>query len=249
MPNKAPEDTARKLADPHRQRWETEMMKRLISIGILLLAATSALAGPVTNKTYVVGTNVVTRTGHLAVDVMQHPIMASPSIDGSDEEAEFYFDVGDKPGSGNQIIVVHPKEVNIPTEQGRKIELKGTAARISFKGGKVGNAGYENEVFHLQSWRYSEEKTALVQESIQEMTRRLAPGGITKEEAVQIATNAYRVLWGEPPGELKVTKSELNQSKTWEIVLWWDLGLPNGGANFWIHQTGSFQRAEYIPGE
>ncbi len=81
------------------------------------------------------------------------------------------------------------------------------------------------------------------------MTRRLAPGGITKEKAIQIANAAYHVLWGEPPGELKVMKCELNQNKTWEIQVWWDLGLPNGGARFWIHQTGSFERAEYIPGE
>ena len=31
-------------------------------------------------------------------------------------------------------------------------------------------------------------------ESIQEMTRRLAPGGITKDEAIQIANAAYRVF-------------------------------------------------------
>ncbi|MCX6880581.1 MAG: hypothetical protein NTW21_43265 [Verrucomicrobia bacterium] len=86
-------------------------------------------------------------------------------------------------------------------------------------------------------------------ESIQDLTRRLAPGGITKEEAAQIANAAYRALWGEPGGELKVTKCELNQAKTWEIEVWWDLGLPNGGARMWIHQTGGFERAEYIPGE
>lgn len=133
-------------------------MKRMISVALLVLAATLAIAGPVTNKTYEVGTNVVTRVGFLAVDILQHPIMATPSIDGSVEEAEFYFDVGDKPDPGRQIIVVHPKTMRIPTEQGRKIELKGTADRISFKGGKVGNAGYENEVFHLQSWKYREDK-------------------------------------------------------------------------------------------
>jgi hypothetical protein len=134
------------------------MMKRMIPVAILVLAATSAMGGPITNKTYVVGTNIVTRTGYLAMDVMQHPLMAAQSIDGREEEGEFYFDVGDKHGSGNQIIVVHPKKMKIPTEQGRKIELKGTADKISFQGGKVGNAGYENEVFHVQSWKYLEEK-------------------------------------------------------------------------------------------
>ena len=85
-------------------------------------------------------------------------------------------------------------------------------------------------------------------ESIQEMTRRLAPGGITKDEAIQIATAAYRVLWGEPPRDLRVTKCELNKAKTWEIEVWWDMGDASGGARFWIDQTGNFDRAEYIPG-
>lgn len=134
------------------------MIKRLLSVGVLVLVATLAMADPVTNKTYVTGTNVVTRTGFLAVDVLQHPIMATPSIDGSEEEAEFYFDVGDTSDPGRQIIVVHPKSMKIPTERGRKIELKGTADRIAFKGGKVGNAGYGNELFHLHSWKYLEAK-------------------------------------------------------------------------------------------
>lgn len=225
-------------------------MKRLVIItGLCILAAISAQADPTTNRAYEVGTIVVTRVGYLAEDVMQHPLMAAPSLDGSEEEAEFYFDIGEKPRSMRQIIVVHPAKMRIPTERGRKIELKGTADRISFTGSKVGKAGYENEVFHLQSWKDLDNNTSAAQESIQEMTRRLAAGGITKEEAVQIATNAYRVLWGEPPGQLKVMKSELNQNKTWEIEVWWDLGLPNGGARFWIRQTGSFDRAEYIPGE
>jgi hypothetical protein len=206
------------------------------------------MADPITNRTHAVGSNVVTRVGFLSEEVMQHPILAHPSLNG-EEESQFYFDIGDKPNSMRQIIVVHPAGTNVPTERGRKIELKGTSDRISFSGGKVGRSTYENEVFHLQSWRYLNEKSSPVQESIQEITRRLSPGGITKDESIQIANAAYRVLWGEPAGELKVTKCELNATKTWEIEVWWDLGLPNGGARFRIHQTGGFERAEYIPGE
>jgi len=97
--------------------------------------------------------------------------------------------------------------------------------------------------------RHRADKEPPPKESIQELTRRLAPGGITKDEAAQIANAACRAVWGEPGGELKVTKCELNQAKTWEIEVWWDLGLPNGGARMWIHQTGGFERADYIPGE
>jgi hypothetical protein len=230
-------------------------MKQVITLIVMsIVMSASVMAEPLTKldpktKTYFVGTNVVIRIGFLAEEVSQHPIVVAPSIDGTEQEAQFYFDVGEKPGTMNQIIVVYPVKMKIPTERGRKIELKGTADRISLTGGKVGTSRYENEVFHLQSWQYLDEKSPPIQESIQEITRRLSPGGITKDEAIQIANAAYRVLWGEPPGELKVTQCELNKDKTWVVEVWWDLGLPNGGARFWIRQTGSFERAEYIPGE
>ena len=134
----------------------TPQQKRSLALWLALCVfiGISALADPITNRTHLVGTNVVTRVGYLAEDIMQHPVMTVPSIDGSKGEAQFYFDIGEKPMQTHQIIVVHPLKLNIPTERGRKIELKGTVDRISFKGGKAGNTGYENEVFHLQSWRY-----------------------------------------------------------------------------------------------
>jgi len=94
---------------------------------------------------------VVTRVGFLAEEVMQHPIVAG----GLEEKQEqFYFDIGEKPKSMNQIIVVYPVGMKIPTAIGRKIELTGTIESISFKGGKVGNAGYSNDVLTLQGWKY-----------------------------------------------------------------------------------------------
>jgi|GEM_PF-3167836 len=133
-------------------------MKQLataIAVGIVMSVA--VMAEPPTKldpktKTYVVGTNVVSRIGFLSEQVSQHPIV--PSIDGTEQEAQFYFDVGEKPGTMNQIIVVYPVTMKIPTEQGRKIELTGQADRISITGGKVGNSRYENEVFRLQSWKF-----------------------------------------------------------------------------------------------
>jgi hypothetical protein len=137
-------------------------MKQLgtaIAVGIVMSVA--VMAEPPTKldpktKTYVVGTNVVSRIGFLSEQVSQHPIVATPSIDGTEQKAQFYFDVGEKPGTMNQIIVVYPVTIKIPTEQGRKIELTGQADRISITGGKVGTSRYENEVFRLQSWKYVE---------------------------------------------------------------------------------------------
>lgn len=139
-------------------------MKQLITVILMgIVISASVMADPLTKldpktKTYVVETNVVIRIGFLSEQVSQHPIVAAPSIDGTEKEAQFYFDIGEKPGTMNQIIVVYPVKTKIPTEQGRKIELKGTADRISITGGKVGNSRYENEVFHLQSWKYVENK-------------------------------------------------------------------------------------------
>jgi hypothetical protein len=133
-------------------------MKRKFTIiaGCALIAVLTR-ADPTTNQTSVVGTNVVVRIGFLAEDVMQHPIIAEPSL-GSEEQKQFNFDVGQKSDSMRQIIVVYPSKMKIPTEKGRKIELKGTADHISFKGGKGGKTGYENEVFNLQLWKYLEDK-------------------------------------------------------------------------------------------
>ena len=129
-----------------------------IAVGASLLVASLACADPVTNRTHAVGTNVVIRVGYLAEDVMQHPIVAGPPIEKGG--GQFYFDIGDKPRSMKQIIVVYADKMKIPTERRRKIELKGTADHISFTGGKVRNSGYENEVFQLQSWRYVADKTS-----------------------------------------------------------------------------------------
>ena len=132
-------------------------MKRLmITVAVFVFLATGILSGPITNRTEVIGSNVVVRVGFLAKEVTQHPILAEPSWNG-EGESQFYFDAGERPVS-TQIIVVHPAKMKIPTDRGRKIELKGTADRISFTGGKVGESRYENEVFHLQSWRYLEDK-------------------------------------------------------------------------------------------
>jgi hypothetical protein len=118
------------------------------------------MAGPITNRIHVVGTNLVTRVGFLSDFVMQHPVLSGPSIEDEDSSRQFYFDLGEKPNSMNQIIVVHPTKMSVPTDKKMKIELKGTSDQISFSGGKVGESTYRNEVFQLHSWKYLEDKTS-----------------------------------------------------------------------------------------
>ena len=110
-------------------------------IFILFLAA--SLLGCQTEQS-----DVVTRVGFLAEQIMQHPILPSGQQD------QFYFDVGDEPGSMNQIIVIYPAGMEIPTETGRRVELTGIIESISFTDGKVGDAGYSNEALTLHKWRY-----------------------------------------------------------------------------------------------
>jgi hypothetical protein len=90
----------------------------------------------------------VTRVGYLPEFVGQHPIMAPITHD------QFYFDIGEKPGSFNQIIVVYPKDMKIPTEEGRKIELKGLESSFSLGGKRGTKEGYGNRLLHLRSWKY-----------------------------------------------------------------------------------------------
>ena len=121
-------------------------MKRIATV---LLAAT--LAGCATENLKPQA-DVVARVGFLAEQVMQHPIVTI-ALPG-EEQDQFYFDLGDKPGSVKQIIVVYPLGMKIPTELGRKIELTGTLESISFTGGKVGESVYSNDILTLHNWRY-----------------------------------------------------------------------------------------------
>jgi hypothetical protein len=121
-------------------------MKR---ITIVLFAA--LLAGCVTNRP-TSQDNVVTRIGFLAEEIMQHPNIAIEISQAVSEQ--FYLDLGNKPRSIKQIIVVYPVGMKIPSEIQRKIELKGTVRTVVF-GGKPGSkSSYKNEVLSLHSWKY-----------------------------------------------------------------------------------------------
>ena len=91
----------------------------------------------------------VTRVGYLPEFVLQHPIMAPMST-----HDQFYFDIGEKPGSFNQIIVVYPKDMKILPEEGRKIELKGLESSFSLGGKRGTKEGYGNRLLDLRSWKY-----------------------------------------------------------------------------------------------
>jgi hypothetical protein len=121
------------------------MMKYIM---ILMLAA--VIAGCTTDKS-AMPPDSIHRIGFLAKDIMQHPIVAGGL---EEKQDQFYFDLEDGPWEKGQIIVVYPVGMKIPTETGRRIKLTGSIEHISFKGGKVGNAGYSNDVFTLQSWKY-----------------------------------------------------------------------------------------------
>lgn len=90
-----------------------------------------------------------TRVGYLPEFVGQHPIEARPGT-----EDQFYFDIGEKPRSNIQIIVTHPADMKIPTEHGRKIELKGIAESFSLGGEPGTKSGYGNTNLRLRSWKY-----------------------------------------------------------------------------------------------
>jgi len=82
---------------------------------------------------------------------LQAPIMTVPSTGGNQDRAQFYVRIGEEPYQTHQIVVVHPVNMKIPTEQGRKIELKGTSEYVALGGRSL------NHVFYLQSWRYLED--------------------------------------------------------------------------------------------
>lgn len=119
---------------------------RTLLLVLLLVSVTGLFAEPKAEETK--------RVGYLAEQIQQHPIVTSPLA----KQKQFYFDVGEKPGSGKQIIVVYPEKMNIPTEKGRQLELSGTVQEISL-GGKPGTKrSYKNEVLTLKRWRYLEAK-------------------------------------------------------------------------------------------
>jgi hypothetical protein len=116
----------------------------------MVFMLSAVVAGCTTTKSEMPSDSII-RIGFLAEEVMQHPIVAGGLAEKPDQ---FYFDLEDGPWERGQIIVVYPMEMKIPTEVGRRIKLIGSVEHISFKGGKVGDAGYSNDVFTLQSWKY-----------------------------------------------------------------------------------------------
>ena len=96
----------------------------------------------------------ITRVGFLAEMELQHPIISGGVLKTS--TGQFYFDLGDEPGSMNQIIVLYSVKMAVPTERGRRIELSGSVEELSFEGGREGKMSYRNEVLTLRSWRYLE---------------------------------------------------------------------------------------------
>lgn len=114
---------------------------------IFLLVILAFLIGCVTKKTD--DNNVVTRVGFLSTQIMQHPIVSSPM----NKQKQFYFDIGEKPNSQKQIIIVYKEGMEIPRERGKKIELKGIESNISL-GGKTGKNTYKNKKITLKSWKY-----------------------------------------------------------------------------------------------
>ncbi len=97
-------------------------------------------------------TNLVTRVGFLAEDVLQHPIVPGSLFE--PEQSQFYFDVGAQSNVMQQIIVTYAVGTKIPSEHGRKIELTGISS-IFTVGGKPHTKGeYSNEVISLRKWKY-----------------------------------------------------------------------------------------------
>lgn len=107
--------------------------------------------------------SMVTRTGTLATNVMQHPtIMGEASIDPESgaviiaDIAQLIVDLHDDSGATQQIIVTHPADMVVPTEAGRLIHLTGTTTTYDV-GGAPGTKGeYTGQILQLHSWHYAE---------------------------------------------------------------------------------------------
>lgn len=86
------------------------------------------------------------RVGTLAKEVMQHPLIAPPGF------SQFYFDIK---GTSRQIIVVFKEGMQIPTDPGKTVKLKGKIGRVSLGGKRGTPQSYSNETLTLESWQYT----------------------------------------------------------------------------------------------
>ena len=91
--------------------------------------------------------------GFLPTLVLQHPLLIT-APDAPSPYAQFYLDIAEGSKSQRQIIVLHPREMEIPTQGERQIEVTGLVTQLSLGGAPGTKESYRNEVLKLTSWRY-----------------------------------------------------------------------------------------------
>jgi len=90
-----------------------------------------------------------TITAIITQQILQHPILSGPS------ESQFYVDITPTKRQ-QQVIVIHPKTMNIPRQNNIPIRLTGHLKTIDL-GGKSGTKNaYRGQVMYLSNWHYQQ---------------------------------------------------------------------------------------------
>jgi len=89
--------------------------------------------------------------GFLPKLVLQHPLLGGP-LRGA--YTQFYLDIDRGLKAGRQIVVRHRREMEVPMDGEREIEVTGFVRMLSLGGAEGSKESYRNEVLTLTGWRY-----------------------------------------------------------------------------------------------
>jgi hypothetical protein len=89
--------------------------------------------------------------GFLPTVVLQHPLL-DVSLHGS--YTQFYLDIDRGLKAGHQIIVHHRRDMEVPKDREREVEVTGFVRTLSLGGAEGTKESYKNEVLTLTGWRY-----------------------------------------------------------------------------------------------
>jgi hypothetical protein len=125
-------------------------MKTILAL-LLLFAASTCLAGG-TNET-----NLVRRIGMLPQSAGQQPAVVGSDI-GLPDGKQASLELIQNGKRTQQIVVIYPKNMAMPTETNKLVEVQGVLHELGTTKGNGPNKAFQYEVLAVESWKYIEKE-------------------------------------------------------------------------------------------
>jgi len=120
-------------------------MKNILALSILLVATTG----------FASETNLVAKVGMLPQSEGQQPAVVASDV-GVPDGKQASLELIQSGKRTHQIIVIYPKNMAMPTESNRLIEVHGVLRQFETTKGNGPNNRFPYEVLSVRSWKYIE---------------------------------------------------------------------------------------------